>query len=115
MARSKWCVIDKARDTARFERNRRGEDREAPGKRRCVHSDAPDGTESQCVQTPQCGALKESAVLPISPGAVVRRSNAMVDEPMSGLLLPTLRVGSRPGGTRRRRRVKKTTRRRRRV
>jgi hypothetical protein len=39
----------------------------------------------------------------------------MVDEPMSGLLLPTLRVGSRPGGTRRRRRVKKTTRRRRRV
>ena len=113
MARSKWCVIDKARDTARFERNRRGEDREAPGKRRCVHSDAPDGTESQCVQTPQCGALKESAVLPSSrPGALVR-SRAMVGGPMSGILLPPL--VSTPGGTRRRRRVKKTTRRRRRV
>jgi hypothetical protein len=96
MARSKWCVIDKA-----------------PGKRRCVHSDAPDGTESQCVQTPQCGALKESDVLPSSrPGAVVR-SYAMVGGPMSGRLLPPL--VSTPGGTRRRRRVKKTTRRRRRV
>ncbi len=114
MARSKWCVIDKARDTARFERNRRGEDREAPGKRRCVHSDAPDGTESQCVQTPQCGALTPSADLPSSsPGAFVRRSNAMVGGPMSGRLLPPL--VSTPGGTRRRRRVKKTTRRRRRV
>ena len=115
MARSKWCVIDKARDTARFERNRRGEDREAPGKRRCVHSDAPDGTESQCVQTPQCGALKESAVLPSSrPGALVRSHAMRPGAPfMEGRLLPPM--VSTPGGTRRRRRVKKTTRRRRRV